>query len=128
MMNTFLMNGYLWRVKRVKSDSPTLIDRTGSRRVATTDPRTKCIYLSKSLDGDMLNRVLIHELGHCVMFSYDLLDYIHSFVHPEYWVEVEEWVCNFIADYGYKIFKTASEVLGEEAWLFIPYELEKIIA
>lgn len=40
----------------------------------------------------------------------------------------EEWVCNFIADYGAKIFSIAYSVLGNDAWMFIPYELDKVIA
>lgn len=38
------------------------------------------------------------------------------------------WVCNFIADYGAKIFSIAYSVLGNDAWMFIPYELDKVIA
>lgn len=127
-MDSFLMNGYLWRVKYVSPESFDLIDRTGKKRLATTDPRTKYIYLSIELQGDILNRVLLHELGHAVMFSYGLLDRLHFYVRPEYWIEAEEWVCNFIADYGYLIFRIASDILEEKAWLFIPYELERLIA
>ena len=43
------------------------------------------------------------------------------------WIEAEEWVCNFIADYGRQIFQIASTVLGDEAWSFIPYELERLV-
>ena len=49
-------------------------------------------------------------------------------VKPEYWIWAEEWVCNFIADYGAKIFSIAYSVLGNDAWMFIPYELDKVIA
>lgn len=121
------MNGYLWRVKRVPYMSPMLIERTGTRVVATTDPRTRCVYLLDTLDGHFLSTVLLHELGHVVMFSYSLLDDIHQFVDREYWVEAEEWVCNFIADYGLRIFETASIVLGEDALACIPYELERLV-
>lgn len=72
--------------------------------------------------------VLLHELGHCVMFSYDLLGQIHRAVRPEYWVMAEEWVCNFLADYGRQIFAVAYDVLGDEAWRVIPFELEQLIA
>lgn len=127
-MDSFLMNGYLWRIKYVSPESFDLIDRTGKKRLATTDPRTRYIYLSNELQGDILNRVLLHELSHAVMFSYGLLDRLHFYVRPEYWIEAEEWVCNFIADYGYLIFRIASDILGEEAWMFIPHELERLIA
>lgn len=122
------MNGYLWKIRDVSPNSPLLVDRLGESCVATTDPRTRCIYLSNQLKEDFRTRVLLHELGHCVMFSYDLLDEIHRMVEPEHWVETEEWICNFIADYGREIFRTAYDTLGDEAWLFIPYELERMIA
>lgn len=127
-MDSFLMNGYLWRIRFVSHTSSYLIDRTGQLRLATTDPQTRYIYLSDELYGDKRNRVLIHELAHCVMFSYGLIKQLHFYVRPKYWIEAEEWVCNFIADYGYKIFKTASNILGEDAWIYIPNELERLIA
>lgn len=108
--------------------SDLLVDRTGTLTVATTDPNTRCVYISNALSGDLLNRVLIHELGHCVMISYNLLDDIHRMVYPEYWVEMEEWICNFIADYGLQIFTAAYQILGDDAWLVIPYELERLVA
>lgn len=122
------MNGHLWHVKFVSPSSPMLMDRTNTMRVATTDPKTRCIYLSDELDGDFLVTVLLHELGHCVILSYDLLDDIHEAVHPAYWMDAEEWVCNFIADYGRQIFTVAQDILGDEVWSFIPYELERLIS
>ena len=127
-MKSFYMNGYLWRISFVDPNSDYLVDRTGKLRVATTDPVTYHVYLSDELSGDFLNRVLIHELGHCAMISFDLLDDIHRMVKHQYWIEAEEWVCNFIADYGLKIFSVAYSILGDEAWIFVPYELEKLIA
>lgn len=126
-MDNFLMNGYLWRVYFVRPDSPELVDRTGSLRVATTDPKHHAIYISNQLDGDFLVTVLLHELGHCVMVSYDMLNDIHLMVRPEYWIQAEEWVCNFIADYGRMIFSAAYRVLGDYAWNLVPYELEKLV-
>lgn len=122
------MNEYLWRVYFVPADARELVDRTGELRVATTDPHTHCVYLSEDLDGEFLTRVLLHELGHCVMISYDLLDDIHRMVKPEYWVEAEEWICNFIADYGFKVFSVAKEVLGDDVWIFMPHELKKLVS
>lgn len=125
---SFWMNGVLWRVIFVSSTSSYLVDRTGSLRVATTDPNTRTVYLSNLLSGEFLVTVLLHELGHVVMISYDLLDEIHNAVQPEKWLEAEEWICNFIADYGRKIFAVAYKVLGDDAWRIIPYELERLVA
>ena len=126
-MNGFVLNGYLWHVAFVAPDSSVLVDRTGEMRVATTDPSTLHVYLSDRLSGDFLIRVLFHELGHCVMFSYNLIADIHRMVKRQYWVEAEEWACNFIADYGLKIFSTAHAVLGDDAWILLPKQLSKLI-
>ncbi|UNI72577.1 MAG: protein of unknown function DUF3920 [Chaetfec virus UA24_144] len=122
------MNGYSWQVRFVDQHDPMLVDRTGVLKVATTDPMTMTVYLSENLEGDFLNRVLIHELGHCALFSFDLLSDIHRFARPECWIEAEEWVCNFIADYGMIIFESARDVLGDSAWTVVPGELERLIA
>lgn len=127
-MKDFYMNGYLWSVKIVNSHSPKLVDRTGKLTVATTDPNDFCVYLSDRLGGGFFNTVLIHELGHCAMISFNLIEYIHAHVDPEYWIDVEEFMCNFIADYGLKIFRTAYNLFGDDALRIVPIEIEKYIA
>lgn len=122
------MNGYPWVVKRVSSQSPMLVDRTGKYTLATTDFSTLTVYISKSVRGSFLIHVLIHELGHCALFSYGLVEDIHKVVKPQYWLEAEEWVCNFIADYGLQIFETAYDIVGDDAWTIVPHEIDKLIA
>ena len=122
------MNGYHWRVRFVPENSYELVDRTGNYRVATTDPATLCIYLSNKLNGGFLRRVFIHELGHCAMYSYNLLGVIHKMTRPEYWIDMEEWICNFIADYGTIIFNIASCFIGDRAMELVPHEIEMLIA
>lgn len=122
------MNGDLWRVKIVDPYSPELVERTGKLTVATTDPVHYCVYLSSSLQEPFFTTVLIHELGHCTMISFDLIDYIHERVPPEYWVDMEEFMCNFIADYGMKIFQTAYDLFGDDALRIVVNEIEKYVA
>lgn len=126
-MNNFVMNGYFWRVQTVPPDSPMLVDRTGEYRVATTDPKTQCIYLSNTLEGDFLNRVLLHELGHVVMLSYGLILSIRLNLPQHLWVPAEEWCCNLIADYGAEIFDKAHSILGKHTWTYMPNEMAKIV-
>lgn len=127
-MNRFTMNGYSWVVKRVSSQSPMLVDRTGKSTLATTDFSSLTVYISNSIRDSFFTHVLIHELGHCALFSYGLIDDIHKVVQPQYWIEAEEWVCNFIADYGLQIFETAYDIAGNDAWLMVPRELDRMIA
>lgn len=122
------MNGYSWKIRFVLHDSPMLVDRTGTLTVATTDPRTLTLYLSEELSGDFLMTVLIHELGHCALYSFGFLRRIKRMVLPEYRIEMEEFICNFLADYGFRIFKIAYQTLGYDAWKLIPGELEKFVA
>ena len=117
-----MMNGVLWRVRFVNPRSRMLIDQAGKPRLASTDPISKTIYLSRSLNGDMLVTVLLHEIGHCVIFSYGLLDEIHEAVRPEYWPSAEEWICNLIADYGRDILAVAKDIMT------VPHELDKLLA
>lgn len=72
--------------------------------------------------------VFIHELGHCALYSYGFLDYIHRMVLPEYWIDMEEFICNFLADYGLGIFKIAFKTMGYEAWKEIPKAFEQLVA
>lgn len=127
-MNSFYMNGELWHIKTVDPHNHELVDRTGKLCLATTDPVNHYISLSNKLNGELFARVLIHELGHCAMISFNLLDEIHQMVKPDYWVEAEEFICNFIADYGLQIFNTAYELFGEDVLIYIPSEIEKMIA
>lgn len=119
------MNGYLWRIQFVDSRDPMLMDRTGHQTVATTDPKTYTVYIDASLTQTFLIKVLIHELGHCALISYDLLEDIHRVVKPQYWIEAEEWLCNFIYDYGFRIFSVCYSLIGFDAWKMIPHEFNK---
>ena len=123
------MNGCPWQVRITNPYDQKLVDRTNVLRVATTDPIDRVVYLSESLKGDFLTRVLIHELGHCAMISFGLIEEIHRMVYPEYWIDAEEWVCNFIADFGMTILNTGYSVLGnyEGAWMFVPQEIERML-
>lgn len=119
------MNGFSWTVETVYPFHQMLVDRTNNLTVGTTDPKNGKVYLSNRLNGNFKIRVLIHELGHCALFSYGLLDEIHRMVYPEHWIDVEEWVCNFVADYGFKIFSIGYRILGEEAIWLLPKEFDK---
>lgn len=124
----FKMNGDLWRVRFVDANSPMLVDRTGIKTIATTDPMSKTVNISADLYGELLMTVFIHELGHCALYSFGFLDRINKWVKPQYRIKMEEFICNFLADYGMKIFQTAYTTLGYDAWKIIPVEFEKIVA
>lgn len=111
------MNGKRWNIKFVDHNDPMLVDRTGLPRLATTDSILSCIFISQNLLNkkhfSILLRVLVHELGHCALYSYNLLDNIHDLVNPEYWIDAEEWICNLIADYAPNILSIANNILNK---------------
>lgn len=127
-MYSFSMNGYSWKAIFVRPNDPMLVDRTGTLTVATTDPSTLTVYISSAIYGNFLTRVLIHELGHCAIFSFGLLEDIHRMTYPECWVEAEEWVCNFIADYGMIIFNSMYSILGRDSLSYISSEIERLVS
>ena len=123
MLKQFYMNGDLWRVQFVFPHDSVLIDRTGNRTLAVSD-----YSIANNLRGELLNRVFIHELGHCAMFSYGLLPELHRMVKKQYWVEAEESVCNMLADYGCFVIGVAKDVLGNQFTYVSPVGVEKMIA
>ncbi len=108
----FSLNGVLWQITFVEPNHPELVDRTGQLRVATTNPVKHTIFLSQSLHGSFLRTVLIHELGHAAMISYDMLPEIHSMTKPQYWIEMEEYICNILADKGTALIDIADGLLN----------------
>lgn len=128
MLRQFYMNGDFWQVRFVSPSDNVLIDRTGERTLAVSDYSTRVISIANNLYGELLSRVFIHELGHCVMFSYGLLPELHRMVKKQYWIEAEEWVCNFIADYGQFVIRTARDILGNRFTYVAPIGAERMIA
>lgn len=128
MLRQFYMNGDFWQVRFVSPSDNVLIDRTGERTLAVSDYSTRVISIANNLYGELLSRVFIHELGHCVMFSYGLLPELHRMVKKQYWIEAEEWVCNFIADYGQFVIRTARDILGNRFAYVAPIGAERMIA
>lgn len=128
MLRQFYMNGDLWRVQFVSPHDSVLIDRTGKRTLAVSDYSTMTISIVNSLHGELLNRVFIHELGHCVMFSYGLLQELHRMVKKRHWIEAEEWCCNLLADYGCFVIRTARDILGNKFAYVAPIGAERLIA
>lgn len=128
MLKSFVLNNDLWHIYHVPYDDPLLIDRTGHRTVGTTDSNSLSVYLSSDLEGECLYKVLLHELCHCAIHSFSLIDQIHSVVDPKNWILAEEWLCNFIYDYGITILEKTFRILGERALDYLPQQIERFVA
>jgi hypothetical protein len=70
-----------------------LIRSDGSISIGACDDASKTIYLNGNLRGNLLKKVLCHELTHAAMFSYNV----------ELSLEQEEVLAEIIATYGEEI-------------------------
>lgn len=98
----FTINGYNWNIVWVSPNSDNLRRSDGSITVGVTDWRDKCVYLSKSLRGAFLRRVLAHELCHCFCFSYNI----------EMDLEEEEFMADWISLYGTELVYLLDDLMG----------------
>ena len=69
-MKPIVLNGNVWRVIRVMPGDPYLVDRTGIPRIAVTDVANKMIGISWDVLPPLLDRVLLHEIGHALTWEY----------------------------------------------------------
>lgn len=111
-MLPIVVNGDVWGIRTVDPGDPRLVDRTGSSCLATTDPATRMVYVSREVEGELLGRVIRHEAAHCAMISYDLAYQLRKMLPESAWVPAEEWVCNFLAYYGPEVLHAASVAMG----------------
>lgn len=89
----FTINNEQWSIKLCSANHPMLIRSDGSISIGACDDASKTIYLSGSLRGNLLKKVLCHELTHAAMFSYNI----------ELSLEQEELLAELIATYGEEI-------------------------
>ena len=98
----FTINGIDWHIRFVDPHSKKLRRSDNSLTVGVTDFTDKCVYLSDTLHGAFLERVLCHELCHCVCMSWNI-------VIP---IDTEEWLCNFMSDHGREIIYLLDDLLS----------------
>ena len=97
----FTINGINWNLMFVPSNSPLLMRSDGSITVGMTDWKRRTVYINKMLRGAFKERVLCHELCHCVCFSYDI----------RLPIETEELLCDFMILYGKEIIYLLDDLL-----------------
>lgn len=72
----FTINGEYWRVLLVVPHSDALLMPNNVYALGACDDLEKTIYINSTLEEDMFERVLCHELVHASMFAYNIkLDY-----------------------------------------------------
>lgn len=111
-MRPFVINGELWRVIRVPAGDPRLIDRTGSARLATTDPKRGAVFIVDTLRPPLLDRVLLHEVAHAVTVSWGLLPKVRSDTLRGDIIGVEEWAAQLVENHAMEAVEAARTALG----------------
>lgn len=111
-MRPFVINGDVWGVVRVPAGDPSLVDRTGTPRLATTDPATRTIFVLDSVMPPLLDRVMLHEVAHAITVSWRLLGRVRSAVPASSWVPVEEWAAQLVEGHAIEAVAAASRSLG----------------
>lgn len=111
-MRPVVINGHVWRVIRVPAGDPRLIDRTGTERLATTDPATRTVSISEAVQPPLLDRVLLHEIAHAITVSWSLLPSIRSKTLRGDIIGVEEWAAQLVENHALEAVRAASEALG----------------
>lgn len=107
-----MINGQTWRVVRVPAGDPRLTDRTGTERLATTDPRSMTVAISEELTPPMLDKVLLHEVAHAVTVSWALLPRLHDEAMRNDLMGLEEWAAQLVENHSMEAIRAASESLG----------------
>lgn len=100
-MNDFIINGIRWHIQYVNINSTKLTRSDGSRTVGMTDWNTCTVYLASNLRGSYLDRVLCHEICHCICFSYGIKMNIKQ----------EEFLANWVSLYGREVIELLDDLL-----------------
>lgn len=98
----YQINNKTWNIRRVQSDSPMLMRSDGSFTVGMCDRVTQTVYISDLLHGKFLRKVLLHEVCHSAMLSYNI----------DMSVEQEEMFCDLLATYGDEIIGIVDNVFS----------------
>lgn len=91
---------------------PRLVDRTGTSRLAVTDPTGMVVYVNSELVPPLLDRVMLHEVAHAVTVSWGLLPRVRSDTLRGDVVGVEEWAAQLVENHAMEAVQAASEALG----------------
>lgn len=100
-METVIINGIEWRISFVGHNSRMLFRSDGSHTIGMTDGNLRTMFLSDRLSGAMLEKVICHELCHCICFSYN--------IHIP--IQQEEFLAEWISLYGREVIRILDDLL-----------------
>ena len=89
----FLINNVYWKLAFVNPTYPLLQRINGDYSIGSCDNLTRTIYINQNLQGDLLKKVLCHQITHAAMFSYNV----------NLSIEQQELIADLISTYGEEI-------------------------
>lgn len=96
----FLINNIYWKLTFVEPNYPLLINYDGDYSIGACDNLTRTIYINNTLTGNLLKKVLCHQLTHAAMFSYGVTLSLQQ----------EELIADLISTYGEEIIYTTNKI------------------
>ena len=96
----FLINNIYWKLAFVSPNFPLLKRLNGQYSIAACDHLTRTIYLNENLKGNLLKKVLCHELTHAAMFSYGV----------NLSLQQQQLIADLISTYGEEIIYTTNKI------------------
>ena len=99
----FIINGIYWKLAFVSPDFPLLRRKNGEFTIGACDNLTRTIYINKYLEGNLLKKVLCHEITHAAMFSYNV----------DLSIEQQQLVADLISTYGEEIIYITNKIFSK---------------
>ena len=99
----FEINNIKWKVSLVPFDFPLLRYPDGRLTIGACDNLTRTIYINETLSGNLLKKVLCHEITHAAMFSYNVI----------LTDEQQELVADLISSYGEEIIYVTNKIFNK---------------
>lgn len=96
----FIINNIYWKIAFVDPMFPLLQRANGEFTIGACDNLTRTIYISNTLQGGLLQKVLCHQITHAAMFSYNV----------DLTIEQEELVADLISTYGDQIIYITNKI------------------
>lgn len=96
----FLVNNIYWKLAFVSPRFPLLKRLNGQYSIGACDNLTRTIYLNENLKGNLLKKVLCHELTHAAMFSYGV----------NLSLQQQQLIADLISTYGEEIIYTTNKI------------------
>ena len=100
----FVINNISWKLSIVPEDFPLLRRPSGEFAIGACDNLMRTIYINENLNGQLLKKVLCHEITHAAMFSYNI----------DLSVDQEELIADLISTYGDEIIFITNKIFSKQ--------------